>query len=216
MALHGAHASFRRSDDRKERVLRIKGVCEPSWEFALAQHLRPARDRSLVIVDDEEPFRLALERAMTSHGFDASSVGVLDDALASIDANPPAFAVVDLRIGEDSGLELLDAISARRPDARVIILTGYGDIRTAVAAIKSGAHDYIAKPVTAAEIAAALLADRRGKPELPENFMRPKEARLEHINHVLKSCRGQVTETARQLNMHRRTLQRILRRTRRT
>ena len=122
----------------------------------------------------------------------------------------PAFAVIDLKLGDGSGLDVMRALKAKRPDARGIILTGYGAIATAVIAVKLGAFDYLAKPVNADEIVAVLMAERADPVDTPEHPMSADRVRWEHIQRVYESCERNVSETARQLNMHRRTLQRIL------
>lgn len=167
-------------------------------------------DRSLLIVDDDKPFAARLARAMESRGFVVETADGVAEGLSSIAARPPAFAVIDLRLGDGSGLDVMRALKAARPTGRAIILTGYGAIATAVTAIKLGAFDYLAKPVDAVEITAALLGgpgQRQPGSELP---MSADRVRWEHIQRIYESCERNVSETARQLNMHRRTLQRIL------
>jgi Response regulator consisting of a CheY-like receiver domain and a Fis-type HTH domain len=168
-------------------------------------------DRSLLIVDDDEPFRRRLARAMEKRGFDpvvaAESVA---EGLAATRNQPPAFAVVDLRLEDGNGLEVVEAIHECRPDSRVIVLTGYGAIATAVAAVKIGAIDYLSKPADADDVEAAFLARGADKPAPPENPMSADRVRWEHIQRVFELCDRNVSETARRLNMHRRTLQRIL------
>jgi two-component system, response regulator RegA len=134
----------------------------------------------------------------------AESVG---DGLLQVEKAAPAFAVVDMRLGDGNGLS---AMKERRPEARAIILTGYGNIATAVNAVKLGAVDYLAKPVDADDVAAALLALDNKKIEPPENPMSADRVRWEHIQRIYELCGRNVSETARRLNMHRRTLQRIL------
>ena len=168
-------------------------------------------DRSLLIVDDDEPFRRRLARAMEKRGFDpvvaAESVA---EGLSAARANPPAFAVVDLRLEDGNGLDVVEAIHEARADSRVIVLTGYGAIATAVAAVKIGAIDYLSKPADADDVEAAFLAKGEDKPLPPENPMSADRVRWEHIQRVFELCDRNVSETARRLNMHRRTLQRIL------
>jgi two-component system response regulator RegA len=122
----------------------------------------------------------------------------------------PAFAVVDMRLEDGNGLDVVSALKRQRPDARAIILTGYGNIATAVTAIKAGAVDYLAKPADADDVAAALLALDGRKADPPENPMSADRVRWEHIQRVYELCGRNVSQTARRLNMHRRTLQRIL------
>ena len=129
---------------------------------------------------------------------------------AIANARPPAYAVVDLRLEDGNGLDVVEALRAKRPDCRIVVLTGYGAIATAVAAVKIGATDYLSKPADANDITAALLADEEEMPPPPENPMSADRVRWEHIQRVYELCDRNVSETARRLNMHRRTLQRIL------
>ena len=167
-------------------------------------------DRTLLIVDDDKPFCDRLARAMGGRGFVASMAVSVAEGLSAIQTQAPAFAVIDLKLGDGSGLDVMRALKERRPDARAIILTGYGAIATAVVAVKLGAFDYLAKPVNADEIVAALTSERLDKLDNPEHPMSADRVRWEHIQRVYESCERTVSETARQLNMHRRTLQRIL------
>ena len=168
-------------------------------------------DKSLLIVDDDAPFRQRLARAMEARGFVVSTAETVDEAVAISRKAPPAFAVVDLRLGQSgNGLDLVQVLHQARPDARVIMLTGYGNIATAVAAVKHGAIDYLSKPADADDVANALLAHANAKPSPPENPMSADRVRWEHIQRVYELCGQNVSETARRLNMHRRTLQRIL------
>lgn len=168
-------------------------------------------DKTLLIVDDDAPFRTRLERAMASRGFDiTAAVGSVSEAMQHARNNPPAFAVVDLRLEDGDGLDVVKTLHNTREDCRVVMLTGYGNIATAVAAVKSGAVDYLAKPADADDVAKALLAQPDAKPEPPENPMSADRVRWEHIQRVFELCNHNVSETARRLNMHRRTLQRIL------
>lgn len=167
-------------------------------------------DKTLLILDDDAPFRNRLGRAMTQRGFIVSAVATVAEALDIARANPPAFAVVDLRLEDGDGLDVVRALHASRPDCRAVMLTGYGNIATAVAAVKSGAVDYLAKPADADDVVKALLASPGDKPEPPENPMSADRVRWEHIQRVYEQCDRNVSETARRLSMHRRTLQRIL------
>ncbi|WP_374307958.1 ActR/PrrA/RegA family redox response regulator transcription factor [Methylocella sp.] len=170
----------------------------------------PEGDRSLLIVDDDKPFLTRLTRAMESRGFTVRSADSVAEGLAAIASDPPAFAVIDMRLGDGNGLDVIAELKAKRPEARGVILTGYGNIVTAVTAVKSGAFDYLAKPADADEIYNALMAIQHDKAELPENPMSADRVRWEHIQRVYELCGRNVSETARRLNMHRRTLQRIL------
>ena len=167
-------------------------------------------DGSLLIVDDDKPFLTRLARAMEGRGFKVETADSVAGGLSSIGARAPAYAVIDMRLGDGNGLDVMSELKARRPDARAIILTGYGNIVTAVTAVKLGAFDYLAKPVDADEIYGALMATRHDKAEVPENPMSADRVRWEHIQRIYELCGRNVSETARRLNMHRRTLQRIL------
>ena len=167
-------------------------------------------DRSLLIVEDDKPFLERLSRAMETRGFAVTSCDSVSDGLAEIDRAAPAFAVVDLRLGDGNGLDVVSALKRKRPDARAIVLTGYGNIATAVSAVKLGAVDYLAKPADADDVTDALLAPTDSKAPPPDNPMSADRVRWEHIQRVYELCNRNVSETARRLNMHRRTLQRIL------
>ena len=167
-------------------------------------------DRSLLLVDDDEPFRDRLARAMQARGFDVQTAGSVAGGVQLARRVPPAFAVLDLRLGDGSGLDIVSVIQETRPDSRIVMLTGYGNIATAVAAVKAGALDYLAKPADADAVEAALLASDGTLPPPPENPMSADRVRWEHIQRVYEQCDRNVSETARRLNMHRRTLQRIL------
>jgi two-component system response regulator RegA len=167
-------------------------------------------DRSLLIVDDDKAFLQRLARAMEQRGFIVETAETIAAAIARVKADPPAYAVVDMRLGDGNGLDVIEEIRARRDDTRAIILTGYGNIATAVTAVKLGAVDYLAKPADADEIFAALTRQAEERASLPENPMSADRVRWEHIQRVYESCNRNVSETARRLSMHRRTLQRIL------
>lgn len=166
--------------------------------------------RNLLIVDDDEPFRERLAKAMRGRGFEVETADSVRSGVAMITAINPSFAVFDLRLRDGSGLDLVACIQDRIEGARVIILTGYGNIATAVAAVKGGAIDYLAKPIDADQVEAALLLNGDGLPPPPKNPMSADRVRWEHIQRVYEQCDRNVSETARRLNMHRRTLQRIL------
>ncbi|MET0631048.1 MAG: ActR/PrrA/RegA family redox response regulator transcription factor [Xanthobacteraceae bacterium] len=167
-------------------------------------------DRSLLIVEDDKSFLQRLARAMESRGFTVTTAESVAEGLTQLETASPAFAVVDMRLDDGNGLDVISALKRRRPDARAIILTGYGNIATAVNAVKLGAVDYLSKPVDADDVVAALLALEGRKPEPPENPMSADRVRWEHIQRIYELCGRNVSETARRLNMHRRTLQRIL------
>jgi two-component system response regulator RegA len=167
-------------------------------------------DKSLLILDDDAAFRTRLARAMEGRGFEVTAVGSVGEASEIASKTPPAYAVLDLRLEDGSGLSVVEALNKHRPDARVVILTGYGAIATAVAAVKAGAIDYLPKPADIDDVVNALLTGRENRPEPPENPMSADRVRWEHIQRVYELCNHNVSETARRLNMHRRTLQRIL------
>jgi two-component system response regulator RegA len=171
--------------------------------------LQEPGEHSLLIVDDDRAFLQRLARAMETRGYDVKIAETVKDGLAEVEARAPNYAVVDMRLADGNGLDVISALKQRRPDARAIILTGYGNIATAVTAVKMGAVDYLAKPADADEIHQALMAGGH-KPPPPENPMSADRVRWEHIQRVYELCGRNVSETARRLNMHRRTLQRIL------
>src|SRR5262252_10377767 len=167
-------------------------------------------DRSLLIVEDDKSFLQRLARAMEGRGFTVTTAESVADGLTQLKTTAPAFAVVDMRLEDGNGLDVISALKRRRPDARAIILTGYGNIATAVNAVKIGAVDYLAKPVDADDVVHALMAFEGTHAEPPENPMSADRVRWEHIQRIYELCNRNVSETARRLNMHRRTLQRIL------
>jgi two-component system, response regulator RegA len=167
-------------------------------------------DRSLLIVEDDKSFLQRLARAMEGRGFAVTTAQSVAEGLQQVEKSAPAFAVVDMRLGDGNGLDVVSALKKRRPDARTIVLTGYGNIATAVNGVKLGAVDYLAKPADADDVVAALLALDGRKPEPPEHPMSADRVRWEHIQRIYELCGRNVSETARRLNMHRRTLQRIL------
>ena len=168
------------------------------------------KDKSLLIVDDDNPFRERLSRAMEKKGFQVTQAESVKKGIASLSTIKPAFAVVDLRLNDGNGLEVVKEIQKLNTNSRIIMLTGYGNIPTAVAAIKHGAIDYLAKPADAEDVEKALLADPETKAQPPENPMTADRVKWEHIHRVFELCNRNVSETARRLKMHRRTLQRIL------
>ncbi len=167
-------------------------------------------DPSLLIVEDDGPFLRRLARALEARGFTVDTAESVAEGHAKAKASAPKYAVVDMRLGDGNGLDVIETIRKKRPDARVIVLTGYGNIATAVNAVKLGAEDYLAKPADADDIFAALVRASGEKIEPPENPMSADRVRWEHIQRVYEMCDRNVSETARRLNMHRRTLQRIL------
>jgi len=167
-------------------------------------------DNTLLIVDDDEPFLRRLARAMEKRGFNPEMAETVAEGKAIARARPPAYAVVDLRLGDGNGLDVVDLLRNKRPNCKIVVLTGYGAIATAVAAVKIGATDYLSKPADAKDVTNALLAINDGLPPPPENPMSADRVRWEHIQRVYELCDRNVSETARRLSMHRRTLQRIL------
>ena len=164
----------------------------------------------LLLVDDDAPLRRSLERAMDRRGFDVVVAESLQEGMARASSIKPDYAVIDLRLEDGSGIDLVKRLRELHPHAKVVILTGYGNIATAVAAIKAGAMDYLAKPADADDVVNALLASGSSLPPPPQNPMSADRVRWEHIQRVFEQCNRNVSETARRLNMHRRTLQRIL------
>jgi len=178
-------------------------------DLSFKQDELPA-DRSLVIIDDDRAFLQRLVRAMELRGFEVRFGHSVAEGVDLIRDKPPAFAVVDMRLEDGSGLDVIAELARVRPDSRAIVLTGYGNIATAVSAVKLGAVDYLAKPADADDVTDALLAPTDAKAPPPENPMSADRVRWEHIQRVYELCNRNVSETARRLNMHRRTLQRIL------
>jgi two-component system response regulator RegA len=181
-------------------------------EINTLKKLTDFADKSLLIVDDDAPFRERLARAMEKKGFLVTQAEGVKKGIDLVKIQKPAFefAVVDLRLGDGNGLEVVKEIQNSNIKSRVIMLTGYGNIPTAVAAVKEGAIDYLAKPADADDVEKALLADPNSKALPPENPMSADRVKWEHIHRVFELCNRNVSETARRLKMHRRTLQRIL------
>ena len=167
-------------------------------------------DKSLLLVDDDNPFRERLARAMEKKGFEVIQAEGVKKGIDAVKSKKPAFAVVDLRLNDGNGLEVVKEIQSSNDKSRIVMLTGYGNIPTAVSAIKEGAIDYMAKPADADDVEKALLADPNKKAAPPENPMSADRVKWEHIHRVFELCNRNVSETARRLKMHRRTLQRIL------
>ena len=167
-------------------------------------------DKSLLIVDDDDPLRDRLTRAMEKKGFVVRNSKTVENAIKMVRSSPPKFALIDLRLEDGNGLEVVEEINKVKKDSRVVMLTGYGNLPTAVAAVKAGAIDYLAKPVDPEDVESALLASPDSKAKPPENPMSADRVKWEHIHRVFELCNRNVSETARRLKMHRRTLQRIL------
>ncbi|MEO1544391.1 MAG: ActR/PrrA/RegA family redox response regulator transcription factor [Pseudomonadota bacterium] len=183
--------------------------CRVNEDLSFRQDELP-EDASLIIVDDDKAFLQRLARAMEGRGFAVRSGESVSEGIDLIRQQAPAFAVVDMRLEDGNGLDVIAELGRMRPNARAIVLTGYGNIATAVTAVKLGAVDYLAKPADADEVTDALLAPANSKAAPPENPMSADRVRWEHIQRVYELCNRNVSETARRLNMHRRTLQRIL------
>ncbi len=167
-------------------------------------------DKTLLLVDDDKPFLTRLARAMEIRGFEVRMAESVAEGIAQVNKAPPGYAVVDLRLADGNGLDVIETLHSARPDARAVVLTGYGNIATAVTAVKLGAIDYLAKPADADAVYGALVGDKDNRTLLPDNPMSADRVRWEHIQRVYELCGRNVSETARRLNMHRRTLQRIL------
>jgi two-component system, response regulator RegA len=189
--------------DRANRPASFDGV-------SAALNGLPEGDRTLLIVDDDAPLCQRLARAMERRGFVVATADSVAAGVAAATERPPAFAVVDMRLGDGRGFDVVGALRQARPGARIVMLTGYGNIATAVAAVKAGAVDYLPKPADADAVERALLAQEDVVPEPPEDPMSADRVRWEHIQRVFELCERNVSETARRLKMHRRTLQRIL------
>ncbi|HEV7435831.1 MAG TPA: ActR/PrrA/RegA family redox response regulator transcription factor [Pseudorhizobium sp.] len=186
----------------------METTVQAAAETAMENSVEP--DPTLLIVDDDGPFLRRLARAMEARGFAVEVAESVAEGIAKSRSNPPKYAVVDLRLGDGNGLDVIEVIRQRRQDTKVVVLTGYGNIATAVTAVKLGALDYLAKPADADDIFHALTQRPGEKAEVPENPMSADRVRWEHIQRVYEMCERNVSETARRLNMHRRTLQRIL------
>lgn len=175
------------------------------------KHMIQPQDKTLLLVDDDKPFLTRLARAMETRGFVVRTADTVAEGIAEVKTKAPGYAVVDLRLSDGNGLDVVEALHAARPEARVVVLTGYGNIATAVTAVKLGAIDYLAKPADADAVYGALMSETaEARNALPENPMSADRVRWEHIQRVFELCNRNVSETARRLNMHRRTLQRIL------
>ena len=169
-----------------------------------------SKKRTLLIVDDDRPFLNRLAQAMERRGFVTVVAETFSQAIAAIEQDVPSHAVIDLRLDDGYGLDIVPELRRRNSDMRIIILTGYGNIASAIHAIKMGAVDYLTKPADADDIEAALLAIGKQKPPPPANPMSVDQARWEHVQRIFELCDRNISETARRLNIHRRTLQRML------
>ena len=179
-------------------------------EYAEQLKLGEFPDKSLLILDDDDPLRGRLARAMEKKGFEVKEAKTVSEGLQLVKNNPPSFALIDLRLEDGNGLDVVKELNKPKKDSRIVMLTGYGNLPTAVAAVKAGAIDYMAKPVDADDVEAALLASPDTKAKPPTDPMSADRVKWEHIYRVFELCNRNVSETARRLKMHRRTLQRIL------
>lgn len=178
--------------------------------MALDMNRTEPEARTILVVDDDAPLRARLGRALESRGFSPTLAASVQEAVAALRTGAPEYAVVDMKLGDGAGLDVVHALREAGPDTRIVVLTGYGNIASAVAAVKAGVVDFLAKPADADDVARALLSDRAQPPAQPERLMTPNRVRWEHIQRIFELCGGNVSETARRLGMHRRTLQRIL------
>ncbi|KQP47486.1 MULTISPECIES: ActR/PrrA/RegA family redox response regulator transcription factor [unclassified Methylobacterium] len=186
------------------------GLAADALQTSESDPLAAYADRTLLIVDDDRPFSTRLARAMEARGYEVQVAESVAEGVSLVENRAPAFAVIDMRLGDGNGLDVIARLKEKRPEARGVILTGYGNIATAVTAVKLGAFDYLAKPADADEIHGTLMAQPGERADPPENPMSADRVRWEHIQRVYELCSRNVSETARRLNMHRRTLQRIL------
>lgn len=166
----------------------------------------------VLLIDDDEVFTRVLARALAARGFDVRVAANGAEALAGAREHQPDHAVLDLKLGEESGLAMIPELLEIRPELRILLLTGYASIATAVEAIKRGAWDYLAKPVDADQVVQALRGSGAADGSAAPVFAAPPLKRLEweHIQRVLAECEGNISEAARRLGLHRRTLQRKL------
>jgi two-component system response regulator RegA len=171
----------------------------------------PPVARSLLIVEDDDILRRRLAQAFRDQGFDVREAADVEGAAAAGRADPPEYALVDLRLGAQSGLDVVRALAELDPTTTIVVLTGYGSIATALEAVRLGATHYLTKPADVDEIIAAF-ARGTGAPDVPAPEVTPSLARVEweHINRVLADCGGNVSQAARLLGIHRRSLQRKL------
>ena len=195
---------------KKEILSPYVSIMKSTKSIAGSQKISDFEDKSLLILDDDDPLRNRLTRAMEMKGFDVKGAKTVAEGLKIAQNTPTNFAVIDLRLEDGNGLDVVRALHKVRKDSKIVMLTGYGNLPTAVAAVKAGAIDYLAKPVDADDVESALLAFPEAKAKPPENPMSADRVKWEHIHRVFELCNRNVSETARRLKMHRRTLQRIL------
>jgi two-component system response regulator RegA len=178
--------------------------------YAQAESQTTSAKGHLVIIDDDQVLAERLGKALERRGFEVTVINTLAEALEWIEDTHPDFALVDLRLADGNGLDIVQKIKDTCPACRAVMMTAYGNIATAVSAVKAGAVDYLTKPADADAVEAVLLGDGTSRPALPEKPMSAERVRWEHIQRIFEQCDRNVSETARQLGMHRRTLQRIL------
>jgi two-component system response regulator RegA len=171
--------------------------------------------RSLLIVEDDDILRARLAKAFRKRGFEVEEAGGVEDALRSATDEPPEYAVVDLRLQDRSGLEVVSFLARIDPATVIVVLTGYGSIATALEAMRLGATHYLTKPADVEEILAAFARGEtedgsRLEVDAPESTPSLARVEWEHINRVLADCGGNVSKAARLLGLHRRSLQRKL------
>tara|TARA_B110000467_G_C18056357_1_gene333901 strand:+ start:136 stop:663 length:528 start_codon:yes stop_codon:yes gene_type:complete len=167
----------------------------------------------LLLVEDDEVFANTLQRRLTKHGFDCLHVDNNSDALLACHRHSPDYILLDMKLAQETTLSIITPLRKLRPQSRIILLTGFASIATAVDAIKLGADDYLAKPVDSQTLIAALCNSKATEIELDQQTEQPlsaDQAEWQHIQQVLKANQGNISATARQLSMHRRTLQRKL------
>lgn len=171
--------------------------------------MRPEPGSSFLLADDNDALRERLGRALRDRGYDVRTAASADEAITLAREESPEFAIVDLRMPGMNGLELLTQLKAIDPSTEVVMLTGFGSIATAVEAMKGGAKNYVTKPADADDVIAAFSPEAKRSDEVPET---PSLARVEweHIHRVLADCDGNISEAARRLGIHRRSLQRKL------
>ncbi|MBM3637549.1 MAG: response regulator [Alphaproteobacteria bacterium] len=168
------------------------------------------QDRSLLIVDPEKRFTLRVANDFRLRGYTVDVLDTAEAGLTYIKTQPPAYALIELKLGTESGLELIEALTRVRPTSRSVIVTRFDNFVTAVQAIRLGAKNYLTKPADSNSIELALKTDEVSMVDPPSIPMTPARVRWEHIQRVFEQCGRNVSETSRHLSMHRRTLQRIL------
>jgi two-component system, response regulator RegA len=211
----GGSSPQRRATDRlgilRSEHLPVAGSqpCEKAASEVLP-HPVPEPLGSLLLVDDEASTRAGLQCVLTRRGFAVTSVRSTPAALAIAAETPFAYAVVELRLGRDSGLELIKQLRAFQPSMRIVVVTGFDSFASVILAVKAGAVDYFAKPVDERALVDALLGRAPLLPPVPETPLGLKRLYWEYIQRIFEQCGRNVSKAAQRLSMHRRTLQRIL------